>query len=159
MDDVSLYYEAIQKAEQKRQLLDFLRESNKIEGISSPPTENQIIAFKGFLDKDTITIDDLISLVSIFQPDAYFRDTHGLNVRVGSYTPPKGSPEIRTSLQSILNDTENDTPWGIHCRYESLHPFTDGNGRSGRMLWSWMMKGRHPLGFLHTFYYQTLAAK
>lgn len=42
---------------------------------------------------------------------------------------------------------------------------TDGNGRSGRALWAWMMLCRGgsygrakviELGFLHTFYYQTL---
>ena len=38
----------------------------------------------------------------------------------------------------------------------SNHPFTDGNGRSGRALWLWQMNNHAPFGFLHTFYYQTL---
>lgn len=50
------------------------------------------------------------------------------------------------------------SPFTTHLRYESIHPFSDGNGRSGRALWLWQMKGRAPLGFLHQFYYQTLAA-
>jgi hypothetical protein len=49
-------------------------------------------------------------------------------------------------------------PLEAHVRYETLHPFTDGNGRTGRALWYWMMVGssRADLGFLHAFYYQTL---
>lgn len=52
---------------------------------------------------------------------------------------------------------EADPPWEVHIAYEMLHPFTDGNGRSGRMLWAWQMRN-FPLDFLHTFYYQTLNA-
>lgn len=41
-----------------------------------------------------------------------------------------------------------------------LHPFMDGNGRTGRAVWAWAMQrdGQDPfaLSFLHRFYYQTL---
>ena len=60
---------------------------------------------------------------------------------------------------------DNDaTPYDIHRRYETLHPFMDGNGRSGRILWAWQMihhdiRPGLSLGFLHAFYYQTLDAR
>jgi Fic family protein len=52
------------------------------------------------------------------------------------------------------------SPFAAHVRYEHLHPFTDGNGRSGRAIWAWQMlyqgRGEIPLGFLHHFYYQSI---
>jgi Fic family protein len=53
-------------------------------------------------------------------------------------------------------------PWVMHVEFEKLHPFMDGNGRTGRAIWVWHMLrcGRKPfeISFLHRFYYQTLAA-
>lgn len=79
----------------------------------------------------------------------------------GNHVPPAGDITIRTRLEDILNDAnaafdKQQAAYEIHQRYEHLHPFTDGNGRSGRMLWIWMMR-EAPLGFLHTWYYQSLS--
>lgn len=79
-----------------------------------------------------------------------------MDVTVGGRLCPRGGPWIRQDLERILLETEVKDPWATHIAYELLHPFTDGNGRSGRALWLWQKMGRAPLGFLHHFYYETL---
>ena len=58
------------------------------------------------------------------------------------YTPPQNEQEIRTYLKN-LEDFINNNDDGIdplikvcliHYQFESIHPFYDGNGRTGRIL-------------------------
>jgi hypothetical protein len=139
--------------------IDFVIESNKIEGIFRKPTEEEIEEHDRFVGLQFVSVWDLERFVSVYQPGAVIRDSKGLDVIVGNYIPPKGTPNMSRLVQSILDNSEYKTPHEVHVEYETLHPFTDGNGRSGRALWAWhMMKtvGNYKLGFLHTFYYQTL---
>ena len=144
----------------------FVNESNKIEGITREPTSGEILATQDFISLQTITIPDLERLVAVYTfkslPRGVLRDRLGTDVRVGSWAAPRGGPEIRNRLEEFLSILNNErkprTAYATHQEYEHLHPFTDGNGRSGRAIWLWQMSGVAPLGFLHTFYYQTLAA-
>ncbi len=140
----------------KHDAITFVTESNKIEGILRTPTAAEINEFHRFMELGAMNVNELERFVKVYQPDAKLRDKPNLNVRVGNHYPPSGGPEIRRELAVLLNSDKN--PFQTHIAYETLHPFTDGNGRSGRMLWAWQMRNspRLDLGFLHAFYYQTL---
>jgi len=141
-----------------------VRESNRIEGIRRT-THREVDATRQFLDLPTITVPDVCRLVAAFQVSGVIRDRPGLNVYIGRHRPPPGGLDIVRSLEILLDQIRQDqlTPYQAHFDYETLHPFTDGNGRSGRAIWMWQMLRLGEmrllsLGFLHAFYYQTLAA-
>jgi len=142
------------------QLAEFVRESNFIEGIRRDPLPHEIVAHERFLSAQEVTIGLLQDFVRSVQPDAILRNYVGLDVMVGAYRPPPGGAVIISELSSILAAVKKWAPepdiFWLHHRYENLHPFTDGNGRSGRALWLWMMGGETQRPFLHEWYYQSL---
>lgn len=149
------------KLETTASIYNFIIESNRIEGVIRAPTVEEIAEYERFMGLEKVDINDLMQFVRVYQPGAVIRDRSGLDVRIGNHIAPAGGMAIVYKLGDILhmaNDTV--TPYEIHQAYENLHPFTDGNGRSGRMLWKWMMLHKQvsiaPLGFLHTWYYQSL---
>lgn len=155
LESKKIYIERVVRGDSISVACEFVRESNRIEGIQRGPSAAEIGEFLRFMNLKTVTVEELNRFVSVYQPGAVLRDKAGLDVRVGRHIPPRGGPEIRTRLEGLLDCCIESDPHFTHIQYETLHPFTDGNGRSGRMLWAWQMK-EFPLGFLHHFYYQTL---
>jgi hypothetical protein len=140
----------------------FVRESNMIEGIMREPSDGELNAARAFLGLVEVSISAVCQLQAAFAPGKPLREKHYQNVCVGGYVAPWGGPDIRLNLENICREANADfDPWLVHVDFELLHPFMDGNGSTGRMLWAWMTQrqGDDPfsLPFLHRFYYQTLA--
>lgn len=144
-------------------IIKFVDEINRIEGITRPALGSEVIEMDRFLNLSEITVGELTTFVSVFEPTAIMRVQSGCDVRVGNHLPPSGGIGIMYGLENILDNINESTktPWENHVDYETLHPFTDCNGRSGRALWAWQMlnEGQEwwlDIGFLHMFYYQSL---
>lgn len=77
---------------------------------------------------------------------------NGVNGKI-IYTPPEGEQIIRDKLanwERFIHDNEDLDPLIIlavaHYQFEAIHPFTDGNGRTGRILNSLLLIEK---GLLH----------
>ena len=103
----------------------------------------EIIKEKGFISTNV-----LVELQRIIEPNkSGIRKTPGTNL-VNSktdeiiYTPPQAESEIRDLLKNLedyINDCSDEIDplikmALIHYQFETIHPFYDGNGRTGRML-------------------------
>ncbi len=119
--------------------------------------------------KKTIAHQDVLKLHAIIASGVMDQGTAGryrsIRVRVGNYLPP--APEMLSGLMAELLKwwNENAAKWSpvissaiIHCRFEEIHPFADGNGRTGRTLALWELYRRgfdtHHIFSVDEFYWE-----
>lgn len=95
-----------------------------------------------------ITANQIIAIQSeLEQNNAGFRKLPGTSLKNGSgeviYTPPQDPADIialMSGLERFINEATNDATDPLirmalmHHQFESIHPFYDGNGRTGRIL-------------------------
>lgn len=153
----------------KKQLKEFLRESNAIEQVVDEDSLKQAqYAWEYLISQPQLTVGAILKTHKILmlhqnlQPNekGYFRTVgvtiggrHGMeweiirevieqwvdiaNEHVESYPPAEREEKIR-----------ND-----HILYETIHPFVDGNGRTGRMFMNWQrVNAGLPLLIIHADY-------
>ena len=104
-------------------------------------------------EKKRLTHEDVLRLHAIIAGEVMDQGEAGryrsIRVRVGTYLPPppadvsglmfeflewwnKDAPKLSSVLSSAI----------VHYRFESIHPFADGNGRTGRALALWELYRR-----------------
>jgi len=80
------------------------------------------------------------------------------------YTPPKGDDILIILLNNLLSFLNNDKEFNLdpllkmaigHYQFEAIHPFPDGNGRTGRILNTLLMMNKgllsHPILYLSKY--------
>lgn len=131
----------------------YIKASNEIEGIYSEEEDAQSLLAWAYLEQLTLLahadIMRVQKMITLHQTDlkpnerGYYRGMAGnnVNVTVGGRLAPDQSlvPEL---MQGWLADVPFMTPLTGHIRFESIHPFRDGNGRTGRMIYWFICKKR-----------------
>lgn len=104
--------------------------------------------FEGFRrtqERGILTINDIVALQEILvQNTAGIRSQPGtslVNDKTGEiiYTPPSGIEILRSLLENFVSymhdeDSSLTKLAVLHYQFESIHPFYDGNGRTGRIV-------------------------
>lgn len=119
--------------------------------------------------KKTIRHEDVFSLHRILAEDVMDQGAAGryrtIAVRVGRYIPPAAA-EVSGLMMELLewwNKRAKElspvlSSAILHHRFESIHPFADGNGRTGRALALWELYRRgfdtHHIFSVDEFYWE-----
>lgn len=121
--------------------------------IAAKEVQNYSIALKeGFRlikEQRVLTINHILSIHrALEENDAGFRKLPGTelkNDRTGEtvYVPPQNNDDIKSLMSNLIEYINDDSIQDvdplikmavIHHQFESIHPFYDGNGRTGRII-------------------------
>jgi len=152
-----------------------VEEGRELTGVTDRSKREVLNYFAGLrfieknLEKSRLTHEDLFKLHKIIAADVMDQGTAGryrtIQVRVGRFVPPP--PTDVSGLMFELLEWWNAESRKhssvvssaiVHHRFESIHPFADGNGRMGRALALWELYRRgfdtHHIFSVDEFYWE-----
>jgi len=165
----------------------FLAESNEIEGYGYKPKDyldtstsskkltrsvvitNSLNAFSYLKENcgNAYTVGDICELHRLqmfgLLPTNETGQLRKCTIMISGYIPPNYE-KLPYKLSQFCEKSTSRSLVGsmdLHFDFEAIHPFTDGNGRVGRLLWAWYLlrngDGLHP--FLDYFKGDNFLAK
>lgn len=122
---------------------DWVRESNLIENVDDPLEDERGRKVFNKLIRKNISVTTIKWLHKSLMVKLN-REIGGkfrrCNVQVGGYVAPHWIEVPDLMAEWVLHWSSAATPEDIkraHVAFESIHPFEDGNGRTGRMIMNW----------------------
>lgn len=133
---------------------EWIRESNLIEGIDDPTEDRRSQLAWNWFSNQELTIDSILKVHKRITwkqlgPDAgrFRRCQVWVGGREGAKWDSIPSLMVQWLEMAALPFTNADSidfkaGWckAAHVRFERIHPFRDGNGRTGRMIMNWQLK-------------------
>jgi hypothetical protein len=89
-----------------------------------------------------IVVDDVLRLGVLVEPGENANGYRQVGVRVGWDVKP-GWRLVPRQMENLLEAQDRLTPEEFFFQYEEVHPFRDGNGRTGQVLYNWLKGTLH----------------
>lgn len=127
-------------------LKEYISESNAIEDVHTQSSIDDSLDAWNYLEKQDSLPHDVVQrahehILKNRQPEIA-GDYRDIQVSIGERTPPP-PVVVQSEMEKLLHWEPVDPLEAIewHIAFEHIHPFADGNGRIGRLIYLWHCKG------------------